>query len=103
MKVFLDDTRPAPAGWKLARWPQEVIGLLMTGAVTDVSLDHDLGDDKRGTGYDVITWLEKAVVEYGLVPPVINIHSANMPAKKRMERGIKSINHLYQFRSRYHS
>ncbi len=103
MKLYLDDVRPAPAGWKLVRWPQEMIELLMTGAVTDVSLDHVLGDDKRGTGYDVITWLEKAVVDYGLVPPNIKVHSANVPAKKRMERGIKSVNHLYQFRSRYYS
>lgn len=103
MKLYLDDVRPAPAGWKLVRWPQEMIELLMTGAVTDVSLDHDLGDDKRGTGYDVITWLEKAVVDYGLVPPNIKVHSANVPAKKRMERGIKSVNHLYQVRSRYYS
>lgn len=103
MKLYLDDVRPAPAGWKLVRWPQEMIELLMTGAVTDVSLDQNLGDDKRGTGYDVITWLEKAVVDYGLVPPNIKVHSANVPAKKRMERGIKSVNHLYQFRSRYYS
>ena len=103
MKLYLDDVRPAPAGWKLVRWPQEMIELLMTGAVTEVSLDHDLGDDKRGTGYDVITWLEKAVVDYGLVPPNTKVHSAYVPAKKRMERGIKSVNHLYQFRSRYYS
>lgn len=103
MKLYLDDVRPAPAGWKLVRWPQEMIELLMTGAVTDVSLDHDLGNDKRGTGYDVITWMEKAVVDYGLVPPNIKVHSANVPARQRMERGIKSVNHLYQFRSRYYS
>ena len=53
----------------------------MTGSVTDLSLDHDLGNDRKGTGYDVITWLEKAVVEYGLVPPNIKVHSANVPAR----------------------
>jgi hypothetical protein len=30
--------------------------------VQELSLDHDLGDDARGTGYDVILWIEEAVV-----------------------------------------
>ncbi|MBV1909968.1 MAG: hypothetical protein KUG78_11650 [Kangiellaceae bacterium] len=100
MKVFLDDIRQAPPGWKVVRWPQEAISLLMTGAVSDISLDHDLGNDKRGTGYDVITWLEKAVVDYGVIPPNIKVHSANVSARQRMEQGIKSINRLYRFRGR---
>jgi hypothetical protein len=43
-RVFLDDRRPAPDGWTLVRWPDEVIALLETGAVEELSLDHDLGD-----------------------------------------------------------
>ncbi len=100
MKVFLDDIRPAPTGWRLVRWPQEAISLLMTGAVSDLSLDHDLGNDKRGTGYDVITWLEKAVIDYEIIPPNMKIHSANIAARKRMEQGIYSVNRLYRMRVR---
>jgi hypothetical protein len=33
MRIFLDDTRPAPEGWTLVRWPEEAIDLLETGAV----------------------------------------------------------------------
>ena len=54
MKVYLDDTRPAPPGWILVRWPEEAIALLEAGEVTDLSLDHNLGDDECGTGYDVL-------------------------------------------------
>ena len=54
MKVYLDDERAAPAGWVDVRWPEEVIELLKTGNVTELSLDHDLGDDGHGTGYDVL-------------------------------------------------
>lgn len=50
MKVFLDDERAAPAGWVLARWPDEAIELLRQGGVTHLSLDHDLGDDRKGAG-----------------------------------------------------
>lgn len=52
MKVFLDDERTTPEGWVRVYWPGESIALLQTGQVTDISLDHDLGDDARGTGYD---------------------------------------------------
>lgn len=91
-KVFLDDMRPAPAGWTRTYWPEEVIELLKTGKVTNLSLDHDLGDDTHGTGYDVLKWLEEAVVLNNFRPiPDIVVHSANGPAKARMEAAIKSI------------
>ena len=50
IKVYLDDERATPAGWTRVRWPDEAIALLKTGRVSDISLDHDLGDDARGTG-----------------------------------------------------
>jgi hypothetical protein len=61
VKIYLDDERPTPAGWVRASWPDEVIKLLSAGGVTALSSDHDLGDDERGTGYDVVLWLEEAV------------------------------------------
>jgi len=94
MKVFLDDVRPAPAGWVRAYWPDEVIALLIQGHVEQLSLDHDLGDDNRGTGYDVILWLEEAVATQGFVPPVIFVHSANSSARSKMLAGIRSIEQL---------
>jgi hypothetical protein len=94
MKVFLDDERPAPPGWRLVRWPEEAIELLRTGAVTELSLDHDLGDDARGTGYDVIVWIEVAVATRGFAPPAITVHSANTSARVRMELGIAAIARL---------
>ena len=94
MKVYLDDERPAPEGWTQTRWPEDTIRLLETGEVTHVSLDHDLGDDARGTGYDVILWIEEAVATRGFEPPEIKVHSANTSAREKMELGIKSIRRL---------
>ena len=96
MKVFLDDERQAPEGWRRVHWPQEAINLLETGQVTEISLDPDLGDDQRGTGYDVILWLEEAVRLRGFVPPRIHVHSANAAARTRMLAGVKSIQRAYQ-------
>tara|TARA_R110002126_G_scaffold15857_6_gene64409 strand:- start:716 stop:1021 length:306 start_codon:yes stop_codon:yes gene_type:complete len=94
MKVYLDDERTPPVGWALARWPDEVVALLQTGQVTDLSLDHDLGDDARGTGYDVVLWIEQAVATRAFVPPRISVHSANSSARLKMEAGIKAIQRL---------
>lgn len=91
MKVYLDDERNPPEGWKLVRWPEEVIELLKTGTVTEISLDHDLGDDEHGTGNDVIVWIEEHVIVDGFTPPEIHVHSANSSARVKMEAGIQSI------------
>ena len=91
MRVFLDDERQTPDGWTRVYWPDEAIALLQTGNVVEISLDHDLGDDERGTGYDVLEWIEAEVVLNGLRPPEIKIHSANPPARARMLAAVKSI------------
>jgi hypothetical protein len=91
MKIFLDDERPTPEGWVRTYWPSDVIALLQTGTVKELSLDHDLGDDLRGTGYDVIVWIEEAVALHGFIPPKIHVHSANASAREKMHAGIRSI------------
>ena len=94
MKVYLDDERAAPDGWVLVRWPEEAIELLKTGQVTDLSLDHYLGDDERGTGYDIVLWIEEAVATSGFVPPRMAVHSSNAPARAKKEAGIARIQQI---------
>lgn len=94
-KIYLDDERQTPIGWHGCRWPEEVIQLLKTGTITHLSLDHDLGDDVHGTGYDVILWIEKQVATNNFQPPEITVHSANISARTKMEAGIRSIQKLY--------
>lgn len=98
MKVFLDDERATPEGWTRVYWPSEAIALLQTGAVQELSLDHDLGDDARGTGYDVILWIEEQVALRGFSPPQIVVHSANSAARDRMLAGIRAIEGLVRSR-----
>ena len=91
MKVFLDDERATPDGWVRVYWPGEAIALLQTGQVNEISLDHDLGDDDRGTGYDVLLWIEEAMRLQGFVPPRMHVHSANPAARVRMLAAMASI------------
>lgn len=92
MKVFLDDERKTPDGWVRTYWPEEVIELLKNAQVSDLSLDHDLGDDDHGTGYSVLLWIEEQVILHGWIPPArITVHSANSSARLKMEAAIESI------------
>lgn len=97
MKIFLDDERQPPDdSWTLVRWPNEVISLIKSNDVEAISLDHDLGDDSVGTGYDVILWIEEKVALGEMTPPTITVHSANISARKKMIAGIKNIYKISQ-------
>lgn len=91
MKVYLDDERETPEGYTRVFWPEEAIELLKTGDVTEISLDHDLGDDEHGTGYDVVVWIEEQVYLNNFKPPIIKVHSANSSARDKMLNGINNI------------
>jgi hypothetical protein len=88
MKVYLDDQRPAPPGWVLARTADEATALLRQGNVTDLCLDYDLGDPVFGTGLDVLDWLETAVAERKLTLPRMTAHSGSILGRRRLETSI---------------
>ena len=96
MRVYLDDERVTPDGWIRVYWPEEAIALLESGQVEEISLDHDLGDDEHGTGYDVVLWIEEAVALRGFKPPRMCVHSANSSAKEKTLSGIQSIQALFR-------
>jgi hypothetical protein len=83
MRVYLDDERATPPGWVRVFWPDEAIALLETGQVDELSLDHDLGDDQRGTGCDVVLRVEEAVALRG------NAGDSGKPALKT-DRGAEA-------------
>lgn len=93
MKVWLDDVRPAPDGWVLAKNYNEAITLLESGRVIEIDLDYDLNlvevatqvsglaiarsDAGQRTGYDVARWIEDAVANGRIPKPVMHCHSVN--------------------------
>ena len=95
-KVYLDDVRQSPKGWILVKNPTDMINLLKKNNVTEISLDHDLGDDKNiGTGYDVLLWIEEKVFkDKSFKVPKISIHTSNPSARKKMELALKSIERI---------
>ena len=100
MKVFLDDYRETPTGWVRAFWPDEIVRLLETGNVTHLSLDHDLGDDRRGTGYDVLPVIERMIHSGELKQlPEIIAHTSNPAAKQKVELAITAIKRQWAMRN----
>ena len=93
MKVYLDDSRPCPAGWMLVMSGELAIQMLKQGAVEVISLDHDLGPNKI-SGYDVVKWIEKEVATNNFDPPKIIIHSANPVGRKNIQAAINNIKKL---------
>jgi hypothetical protein len=97
MKVFLDDVRPTPEGWVRAYTPEEVIALLRTGRVEELSLDFDLGfrgEEEWRTGEVVLKWIEERVFrgEADFELPEITIHSSNPVGRQRLRRALDAIN-----------
>jgi len=97
MKVWLDDVRPAPAGWTHVQTAGEAISLLLVGQVTEISLDHDLGEDGNpGCGYDVAVFIERAAAEKTLPPLVWNIHSANPVGILKMRQALNNADRFWR-------
>ncbi|MBA5846182.1 MULTISPECIES: cyclic-phosphate processing receiver domain-containing protein [Gordonia] len=71
MKLWVDDLRTPPDGWAWAKTSAEAIGMLTDHAVTEPSLDHDLGGDD--TTRPVVLWM----CEHEVWPEVVRVHSAN--------------------------
>jgi len=93
MKVFLDDIRTEPAGWKRTKTADETIDLLLNNQVEELSLDYDLGGELYcGNGFDVLIWIDnnKKNPQFTM-PKKIHIHSTHSFYRPRMESFVKQL------------
>ena len=107
MKLWVDDVRPAPDGWKWVKSSGEAIATLTFFQVDEISLDHDLGisvtgnhdgfvtaveDETAKTGYDIACWIEARVHSGVLLnAPIMHCHSANPVGRRRIEQVIRKL------------
>lgn len=104
MKLYLDDIRPAPEGWVLARdyWEFRKI-IVEHGLPEEISFDHDLagphyalrtseeieeygGDEWRElTGYDCAKMLVDHCKFHHLPLPKWSVHSMNPVGRQNIE------------------
>lgn len=85
VKVWLDDERPAPAGWIHVTNVEDCLALLLDHNVGELSLDNDLGTGLR-EGRHVVDELTRRKEEEGddCWPPILRIHTANPVARDHM-------------------
>lgn len=96
MRIWLDDEREIPRGYdvwvKDAAWAKKLIS---EGAVTFISLDHDLGIG-NGDGYEVACHIEKLVAEGEIEMPKWECHSQNPVGKQRIVEAMTSAQKIYE-------
>ena len=90
MKIWVDDLRSVPEGYKWARSVNQAIALVEKAEANEekielLDLDHDLGDyyADGGDAIKLLDWL----AERGTFYP-IRIHTANPVGRENMERMI---------------
>ena len=98
LRLYVDDQRPAPAGWELAKTMAEAIDILRTGEGTELSLDYDLGDPGRGNGLQVLKWLESAITRGQIRLPRMSAHSGSPLGRRRLEAQIESMQEQFDAR-----
>lgn len=95
MKVWLDDERLAPDGWVRVCTASEAISLIQSGQVDCISLDHDLGPDSAGTGYDVALFIEQAAFDGSIRAMQWVIHSANPVGVGKMTKALQNADRFW--------
>lgn len=95
MKVYLDDVREEPEGWVRTKTVAETIELLKTGEVTEISLDHDLGECAP-PGIKVLDWILEQVLTGWQPPRKIWVHSQNPYGARAMRQLAERISHYYK-------
>lgn len=89
-KVWLDDCRPMPADYDIHVYTaKEAICLVRLNIVKAISLDHDLGDESCGSGYEVAKWIEEAAFFNKIKRISWRIHSANPVGLKNMTMALE--------------
>ena len=83
MNLWIDDCKPAPEGWAVARTYDEAVRLLGSFDYDEVAFDHDLGDTSvpERTGYDLLCEIERGDLRR---PSRAQIISWNPVGRRRM-------------------
>jgi len=90
INIFMDDNRPCPDRFILARNASDCRLLLLENEVNILSLDHDLGDVDAETGYDFCKWLvEEGYTNSNIYPKVIYLHTGNGVGRDNMFKLLK--------------
>ena len=101
IKIWLDDQfdelekRYPPNGWIGVKTAPETIALLQKGNVEAISLDHDLGPEEAGNGYQVAKWIEQSAFNGSIPRLTWHIHSANSVGEVNMAAALRNADRFW--------
>ncbi|QJD82553.1 cyclic-phosphate processing receiver domain-containing protein [Cohnella herbarum] len=87
INVYLDDIRPCPRGFVVARSAEECLLLLSVSDVDVLSLDFELGYGQPN-GLAVV----QGIVVSGKYPKRIFVHSSSMMGRSQMVQALRAAN-----------
>ena len=87
INVYLDDVRPCPRGFAVARSAEECLLLLSEGEVDLLSLDFELGYNQPN-GLAVV----HGIIAGGLYPREVYVHSSSLMGRAQMVRALRDAN-----------
>lgn len=95
MKLWIDDVRPAPEGWKHAYTSEEALEMIRSNPAFEwISFDHDLGVDEHGEE-DSVRHVINTLWVYGQesdkLPRYASVHSDNYPGAQWIKGTLESI------------
>jgi hypothetical protein len=98
MRIWLDDIHPMPSHFDVhCKTAAMANRYIQRGECTFISLDHDLGPEEAGTGYEVAKLIEELTMT-GLLKKRIGwvIHSANPVGRANMEAALKNADRYWE-------
>lgn len=82
VKLYVDDVRTPPPGWRLARTVDEARRCLDAGGVEEVSLDYFIGEGEGGTFLPVAHFI--AGMPMDRRPKRVRLHTASDAGAARL-------------------
>jgi hypothetical protein len=89
VKLFVDDLRTPPSGWRLARTVEEARRCLDTEIVEEVSLDYFIGNGEGGTFLPVARHIAGLAPERR--PKRVRLHTASDAGAARLAAALDGL------------
>lgn len=84
MKLFVDDVRPIPEGWRGARTVREAIEILRLGEVRELSLDYMIGDSPLDNFAEVARFI--VTLPPDRRPRRVRLHTSSSSGARHLQR-----------------
>lgn len=87
MKLYVDDVRTPPSGWRLARTVAEAVAILTEEKADEVSLDFMIGEGEGGNFFPVAQFIAEMPADRR--PRRVTLHTASAAGAAKMRAALE--------------